>query len=316
MSTNSPEWIDAGEIQRRVSPDAARRLLRRALAYGFDPADDPPRSSPRAGAGQLLIMPSAIDEAVGVKVLSVAPGNPTRGLPRIQAWYVLMDAATLTPSVLLDGVALTSLRTPGMSMVGVDAFAPRQIDLVVIFGSGPQAIAHAEALLAIRTPKRCLVHSATPAKAEAAASAIAERGLPATAISSAEVPAAVMVDADLILCCTSAPEPLFDGALVRDGACVVAIGSHEPDRRELDGTLMGRAQVVVEDVATALREAGDVVLAIDEGALAASGLITIRQVVTGEVSPATDRPTVFKTVGMSWQDLVIADAAARPPKNC
>ncbi|MFT3875739.1 MAG: ornithine cyclodeaminase family protein [Propioniciclava sp.] len=311
MPTSSPEWIGAGEILRRVSPDAARQLLRQALADGFDPATDPPRSGPRAGAGQLLIMPSALDDAVGVKVLSVAPDNPARGLPRIQAWYVLMDAATLTPSVLLDGVALTSLRTPGMSMVGADALAPAEIDHVLILGSGPQAIAHAEALLAIRRPRRCLVHSPTAAKAEAAASAIAALGLPATAIASAAVPG-VVADADLILCCTSAATPLFDGSLVSEGACVVAIGSHEPDRRELDGSLMGRAQVVVEDAGTALREAGDVVMAIEEGALAASGLVTIRQIVTGEVRPATDRPRVFKTVGMSWQDLVIASAAAHP----
>jgi ornithine cyclodeaminase len=55
---------------------------------------------------------------------------------------------------------------------------------------------------------------------------------------------------------------VFDSGLLRDDVVVVAVGSHEPDARELDGRLLGRASVVVEDVATALREAGDVVLAI------------------------------------------------------
>ncbi|MGC3955942.1 MAG: ornithine cyclodeaminase family protein [Propionicimonas sp.] len=303
-----PEWIGADEILRRISPDAARRLLSEALAGGFDPAGDSPRSGPRLGSGQLLIMPSQTADAVGVKVLSVAPENPARGLPRIQAWYVLMDAATLTPSVLLDGSALTALRTPGMSMVGVDALAPAVVDEVVILGGGPQALGHARALLEIRTPRRCRFFS--PSGAAGVAAAATELGLPSLAIDAAEVPDAV-AEAELILCCTSAPGPLFDGRLVRDGACVVAIGSHEPDRRELDSVLMGRAQVVVEDVATALREAGDVVLAIAEGALGQADLFTIRQVVTGEVTRATDRPNVFKTVGMSWQDLVIAVGAAR-----
>ncbi|MGC4154023.1 MAG: ornithine cyclodeaminase family protein [Propionicimonas sp.] len=304
----TPEWIGADEVQRRVSPDAARRLLQQALAGGFDPAGDPPRSGPQLGAGQLLIMPSQTVDAVGVKVLSVAPDNPARGLPRIQAWYILMDAATLTPSVLLDGSALTALRTPGMSMVGVDALAPAVVDEAVIFGSGPQALGHARALLEIRQPGRCRFYS-VDGQAPAAAEAATGIGLPSSALAADEVGQAVAA-ADLILCCTSAPTPLFDGALVRDGACVVAIGSHEPERRELDATLMGRAQVVVEDVDTALREAGDVILAIADRTLAASDLVTISQVVTGRAGRATDRPNVFKTVGMSWQDLVVAEGVA------
>ena len=71
--------------------------------------------------------------------------------------------------------------------------------------------------------------------------------------------------ADVVVCATTARTPLFDSTLLTDDVIVIAIGSHEPDARELDGALMGRAQVVVEDVATALRECGDVVLAIADG---------------------------------------------------
>jgi ornithine cyclodeaminase len=91
---------------------------------------------------------------------------------------------------------------------------------------------------------------------------------------------------------------------------VAAVGSHEPDARELDASLLGRAAVVVEDVATAMREAGDVVLAIAEGALSAADLVPMRDVVIGAVTVPADRPLVFKGVGMSWQDLVVAEAVA------
>jgi ornithine cyclodeaminase len=113
-----------------------------------------------------------------------------------------------------------------------------------------------------------------------------------------------------VVCATSARAPLFDPALLRDDVVVVAVGSHEPDARELDAALLGRATVVVEDVATALREAGDVVLAIAEGTLTAADLVPVRDVVTGAVSPPPDRPLVFKSVGMSWQDLAVAEAVA------
>jgi ornithine cyclodeaminase len=101
---------------------------------------------------------------------------------------------------------------------------------------------------------------------------------------------------------------VFDSALLRDAVVVVAVGSHEPDARELDAALLGRATVVVEDVATALREAGDVVLAIAEGALTPVDLVPVRDVLTGAVAVPADRPLVFKSVGMSWQDLVVAAA--------
>ena len=114
--------------------------------------------------------------------------------------------------------------------------------------------------------------------------------------------------ADVVVCATSARSPLFDSSVLRDDAVVVAVGSHEPDARELDAPLLGRATVVVEDVATALREAGDVVLAIAEGALTPVDLVPVRDVVTGAVSLPADRPLLFKSVGMSWQDLGVAEA--------
>jgi ornithine cyclodeaminase len=98
---------------------------------------------------------------------------------------------------------------------------------------------------------------------------------------------------------------------VRDGACVVAIGSHEPDRRELGGDLVGRARVVIEDLETARREAGDLVLAVADGALDWSDVGTLGDLVLGCLTRATDRPNVFKGVGMAWQDLVLAEHATR-----
>src|SRR6185503_8269742 len=90
--------------------------------------------------------------------------------------------------------------------------------------------------------------------------------------------AASLRDADVVVCATPARTPLFPAAMVRSGCVVIAVGAHEPDARELDGALLSGAQVIVEDVESALRECGDVVLAIDEGYLAPADLIPIRQV--------------------------------------
>lgn len=307
----APIWLDAAEVRRRVSPDTARRLLRAALEGGLDPAQDPPRSTPAAGAGQLLIMPSATAGSVGVKVLSVAPSNPARGLPRIQAWYVYLDADTLTPQVLLDGTALTSLRTPATSALAADLLAPARVDELVLVGSGPQALAHAEAMAAIRTIGRVTIVAPHRGRAQACAEQVAQLGLSCGVAGSAADEEVAVRRAQLIVCATSSATPVIDGSWVADGACVVAIGSHEPDRRELDASLLARSLVVVEDVATALREAGDVVMALAEGALTAAALHPLRDLVQGRVRRADDRPNLVKTVGMAWEDLVVAEGAVR-----
>ena len=312
-----PRWVDAATVRRNLSPDRARRLIRRQLADGFDPASDPARLSAPVSNGQLLIMPATTGRSAGVKVVSVAPGNPARGLDRIQAVYVLMDADTLTPSVLIDGTALTSLRTPAVSAVAMDALAPAEVGSAVVFGSGPQALGHAEALLAIRHTSSVTVVGRRGEAARATAQRISglatshrltTRGL---TVDDPQVESAVR-EAQVVVTATSAATPVLDDDWVADGACVVAIGSHEPHRRELGSGLLGRSLVVVEDIGTAHREAGDVILAAEDGALDWADVHTLQDLVLGRVERATDRPNVFKSVGMAWQDLVVAEQVARP----
>ena len=124
----------------------------------------------------------------------------------------------------------------------------------------------------------------------------------------AEAGSRAVATADVVVCATTAREPLFDGSLVRPGAVVVAVGSHEPDAREVDGALAGAAHVVVEDVPTALRENGNVVRAIGEGVLAPGDLVPMREVVTGRSGLTAGRPVLFTSTGMAWEDLVVAAA--------
>ena len=240
--------------------------------------------------------------------------SPDRGLERIQALYVLFDPDTLAPSIILDGTAITALRTPAVSAVAIDALAPADVSSVVVFGSGPQAMGHVEAVLEVlRQPEQLTIVGRGLERARAAAHQVSSLGVAAFALSADDVHVARAVsESAVVVTATSSAAPVLEGDWVADGACVVAIGSHEPDRRELDSKLVGRSLVVVEDVATALREAGDVVMAIGEGALVPQSLHPMTHLVTGQVTRATDRPNIFKSVGMSWEDLVIAAGAAHP----
>jgi ornithine cyclodeaminase/alanine dehydrogenase-like protein (mu-crystallin family) len=272
-------------VQRMISAEQVSALgfpraikaLRDALAGGLDPESEPARSRVELGGGEILIMPSGDERIAGIKLVGIAPGNPARGLPRIHGTYVLFDAPTLAPRAVLDGAALTILRTPAVSALGVDLVAQPDARELVVFGQGPQAYAHVEAIKAVRP--------------------IASVRM----IGRHEAADAHIGTADIVACCTTAREPLFDGRLLKDDAVVVAVGSHEPEAREVDTETVRRCGALVESRKSAVREAGDLI----QAGISEDELVTFADLVRG-TTPA--RPRLIKTVGMGWEDLVIADA--------
>lgn len=300
--------IGAGELAALVAPADAFAAVADALRAGLDPEAEQPRTVAEVAAGQVLLMPAEGIGFAGVKLATVAPANPERGLPRIGAVYVLFDAATLQPVALLDGTALTSLRTPAVSAVAVAHLARKPGGHVVVFGTGPQAWGHVAALRDAGLADTVSVVGRHPGRTAALVRRCADAGIPARSGSAADVAAA-----DVVCCCTSARTPLFDGTTVPDGAVVVAVGSHEPDARELDGGLVARAgAVVVESRGTALREAGDLLVPLRAGAFGPERISgNLADLVAGRVDLGRAGPRVFKSVGMGWQDLVVAAAAYR-----
>lgn len=296
----------------RLTPREAVDALEAALVSGFDPEQDAPRSRLATDAGELLLMPATMGELSGVKLLSLTGDNPQRGLPVVQGAYLLFEGAGQRPVALLDGAALTDVRTAAVSALAVRHLLPglaapgtgRPLRLVVL-GAGPQARAHVETMAALHDLAEVTLVGRDP---ERVATLADEVGAAVGDVSS-------VAEADVICCCTSATTPLFDGDLIGDDAVVVAIGAHHPGARETDDALVRRAAVVVESRRSALAEAGDVVLPLADGVIAESDLVTLRDVVTGDVTLPAGRPRLFKGTGMSWQDLVVAAAelGARRP---
>jgi ornithine cyclodeaminase len=292
-------YLDADAVAA-LGPAAAVRAITEALLGGLDPTVDPARTAVGLSHGQFLLMPSETATAAGVKVVTVAPDNPERGLPRIHGTYLLFERDTLVLRAVLDGAALTTLRTPAVSVAAVLGRLPDHALRVAVIGGGPQATGHVATLAAVRPLVEATYLVRDPSRTP----------LDAVVLGSPEADD-VLRSADVVVCATSARSPVFDSSLLRGDAVVIAVGSHEPDARELDADLLGRATVVVEDVETALREAGDVVLAIADGALSARDLVPMRDVITGATDLPAGRLMVFKSVGMSWQDLVVAEAVMR-----
>ena len=227
-------------------------------------------------------MPSAVGGHAVVKLVTVG------GDPRVQGVCVVFDAAGLAPVALIDGIALTNLRTAAVSACAVRRLAAPEARRLLVFGRGPQARAHVEAMRAVRPIEHVEMVGRDHGDIDEAIAA-----------------------ADIVCCCTTARAPLFDGALVAEDAVVVAVGSHEPEAREVDDVLARRATVVVESRVSALREAGDVIGAVASGAVAKDELVTLAALVRGDAAPAPG-PRLFKSTGMAWEDGVVAAALASP----
>jgi ornithine cyclodeaminase len=277
-------FLDADEVRRRLDAPAAADALEAALLGGLDPESDPPRGAVELDRGQLLVMPSGAARHPVVKLVTVG------GEPRIQGVCVVFDGETLAPMALVDGIALTNVRTAAVSALAVRLLAIPDARRLLVFGRGPQAHAHVEAMRAVRP-----IELVDMVGRDQARGGVDE----------------LVAAADIVCCCTTAREPLFHGSLVADHAVVVAIGSHERGLRETDDALAARATLVVESRASALREAGDVILAIEAGATSADELVTLAELVRGDARPDPARPRLFKSTGMSWEDAVIAATLAR-----
>lgn len=297
--------LTALELQQKVPIADAIVALEQALEAGI--VDPPPRAHHAVSGGELLLMPAASSQGVGVKLVTINPSNPGRGLPLIDGLYVLFDRDTLAPALTIDGAALTALRTAAVSALATSRLAAPAARRLVLFGAGRQARAHLEAMCAVRPIEEVVVVDAHPARAAALVALARREGLSARLGSPEDVR-----DADVVCTCTTSTTPVFLGALLPAGAHVNAIGAYRPDARELDDEVMRRARIVVESEEAALAEAGDLLIPLRSGALDRSAIVADLAALVGgaTVRGGALEVTVFKSVGVAWEDLAVAAAAA------
>jgi ornithine cyclodeaminase len=302
----SVPFVDGPDLLRRVPVRAAIDALEAAFRDG-DPSEAPLRTHVPTPAGSLLMMPAAGDPGVGVKLVTLTERNPAAGLPFIHALYVLFDPLTQAPRLFVDGSALTALRTSAVSGLATELLAREDARRLVIFGAGVQARAHLDAMAAVRTLTDVVVVGRTREHAEALVRHARSIGL------DAEVggPDAVAV-ADIVCTCTTATEPLFDGAELAEGAHVNAVGAYQLDAREVDTETVRRAKVVVETREAALAEAGDLAIPIAEGAIGPDHLLAdLQEAVRGtRVRAGAADVTLLVSVGLAFEDLAVAGALA------
>ncbi|HUL71517.1 MAG TPA: ornithine cyclodeaminase family protein [Vicinamibacterales bacterium] len=258
------------------------------------------------------VMPAALGTppALGAKLVTVYPHNHARGLPSHLATIVLMDHATGALDAILDGRYITEARTAAVSAVSVKLLARRGASVLAIIGSGVQARSHLEAIRHVATLTDVRVWSPDAAHREHFAhEATVTSSLPVRATS--DVRTAVR-GADLVVLATSSREPVIASDDVAPGTHVCGVGACRPDQREMPTALISRARVYVDSRAAALKESGDLLLPIKEGAITDRHIVgELGELAAGKVPGriAASGVTIFKSLGLAVEDVVAARLA-------
>jgi alanine dehydrogenase len=303
------QLIPAADVAAILDPDTAREALRRAFREGVQaPVRHAHALAAEAGipAGSLLLMPAWSGDALGVKLVTVMPGNGARGLPAVHAQYMLFDRATGAPLAVIDGEELTVRRTAAASALASGFLSRSDSARLLMVGAGALAPHVIEAHCAARPIREVVIWNRTPERATTLAARLTRPGRSVTA--TADLDTAVAT-ADIVSCATLSTVPLVRGHLLRPGTHLDLIGGFRPDMREADDAAVDRAAIYVDTRAGALAEAGDLVQPIAAGRLSPDAVRgDLAELCRGTVAGrrSAEEITLFKSVGTALEDLAAA----------
>lgn len=237
------------------------------------------------------LMPAVYRDVIGAKLVTVFPGNVSRGLESHQAVIQLFDRETGVPLALVGGRTITAWRTAAVSALATRELARADARGLAILGSGVQARTHVTMLRLVRDFEDIRVWSRTPENAQRFADDVRAR------VSSAEE---AVTGADVIVTVTHSSEPVLQGKWLRAGAHINAVGAVGLHARELDDDAMQRSAVVVESSESAMKESGDIV---HSGVKIYSEL---GEILSGKKPKPQSGNTVYKSLGVAVEDVAAA----------
>ncbi len=264
--------------------------------------DDPP--------GVVNVMPAYLAGAgaIGLKLVSSYPRNPSAfGIASVQATILYSDVRNGQLLAVMEGGGITAIRTGAASGVATKYLARPESSIVGVLGSGVQAVTQLEAVCAVRPIRMARVYSPTQAHRTAYAETMTSRlHVDVVPVDTAEE---ATTGADIIIAATAAREPVLRGTWLAPGTHINGIGTHTPDTRELDETVIARSKVVVDDREAALREAGDLLIPMASKLINQDPIYAaLGEIITGRKAGrvSTEEITLFKSQGLAMQDVATA----------
>lgn len=314
--------LTADNVRRALPMRAAIRAMKAAFQQFSDGEATVPlrsRIEVEDANGIALFMPAHVKGGsevsagtLAVKAVSVFGDNPRRNLPVIHAIVLVLNASTGQPLALMEGGTLTAVRTGAGSGAATDLLASAEARTVAIFGSGVQARTQLEAVCTIRTIERVWVFSPTPTSTHKFASEMSGKGPIPSEVLVAKSPQEAVAEADIICTATTSSRPVFDSKHLQPGAHINGVGSYTPAMQEVDVETVRRSLIIVDSRESAMAEAGDLIIPMQEGLISKENIhAEIGEVISGTRPGRTSEGqiTFFKSCGIAVQDAAAAQLA-------
>jgi ornithine cyclodeaminase/alanine dehydrogenase-like protein (mu-crystallin family) len=289
--------------------DAMSEVL---AALARDEAHNPLRSvvHPPDTGHFLGLMPAyrgGDNPAYALKEVCVFPDNPMRGLDAHQGSVLLHSAETGELMAVMNGSAITEIRTAAVSALATKLLARDDAKEVAIVGTGVQGRSHLHAMAALNRFVRVRVCSLRAGRAAAFAKEFAA-SMP-FAIEPVDDVQSAVASADVINTTTNAREPIVKREWIQPGAHINAVGSSIPWTRELDTATVAAATLFVDRRESTLNEAGDYLMAAKEGAIGPDHIrAELGEILVGNATgrSSAEEITLFKSLGIAVEDLASA----------
>ena len=257
-------------------------------------------------------------DALAIKVVSLFPTNPPRGLAYIQAAVLVLDPETGRAIAMLEGSSLTAIRTGAAGGAAIDLLARKESKTVAIFGAGVQARTQLEAACTARQIKTVFLFAKNTENAQAFADEMKGKGSITQDIRVAQSPREAIEHADIICTATTSSTPVFQDVDLKPGTHISAVGSYTPDMQEVPAETLRRAKIFVDSRSASLEEAGDIIQPIHAGLFNETHICgELGEAVLGKIPgrQSEDEITYFKSVGIAVQDAVAAQVALNNARN-
>jgi alanine dehydrogenase len=265
-----------------------------------------------------LFMPAFVSsqdgDALAIKVVSLFPTNPSRGLAYIQAAVLVFDSETGQAIALLEGGTLTAIRTGAASGAAVDLLAREDSKIVAVFGAGAQGRTQLEAACTARKIETAYIFDSSSDKAKFFAEEMKGRISIPKDIQIASSAKEAIEQADIICTATTSQKPVFNDNDVKPGTHISAVGSYTPDMQEVPAETLQRAKIFVDSRSASLAEAGDLIQPMGAGVFDESHICgELGEVISGKIPgrQTAEEITYFKSVGIAVQDAMAAQVALK-----
>lgn len=260
-------------------------------------------------SGLMALMPSHLGDinAMGLKALSVFPGNEGTEFDSHQGVVLLFETKHGQLLAIMDATSITAIRTAAVSGLATKLLACDDAGDLAILGSGTQARTHLEAMLAVRKIRRVRVYSKRPENAVRFAGRESKKH--AMKIEATPSAQAAVKDADIICTTTSSREPVLLGEWIAPGAHINAVGASLPSARELDTGAVLKSRLYTDRRESLVNEAGDFIIPKNEGAFTESHIVgELGDLVIGKIAGRRSREetSLFKSLGLAIEDLAAA----------